>query len=326
MIQIPERKSVLFAFSDPGGAKGILALAQKYKNKGKIRVISNRSYSFFNEFKVQVHHSTSLDLPKIMEAHYDLVITGTSYTTNFENKLIEISKNKGIEVWSFIDHWAKMKARFVLDGSTIFPDRVLVIDGKAQQIAVNEDIPESIIKNIGHPYHQFLSEYSPRISQHQFQKELNISDNSINLLFAPDPLSNVREMNDWINTDEYEILEQINDALAQKSLKNINLLIKAHPNQDVETLKKRIDELGSVLNIVLVNDLIALNDLIYYCSFTISMFSNILKESTLIGTPVIRILTNIKHDPLNGFQKEQVISDSQKFSERLNKLISEKIT
>ena len=80
----------LFVFSDPGGAKPLLALVTLIKNNlNDYRIISDRKYDFYDEFGLNVH------VPNILSDFDnfkpDFLFTGTSYTSKLELKYIEKS-------------------------------------------------------------------------------------------------------------------------------------------------------------------------------------------------------------------------------------------
>ena len=85
----------LFVFSDPGGAKPILALLTIIKkNLDDFIIISDRKYDFYNEFELNVQ------LPDIASDFEnfkpDFLFTGTSYTSKLELKYIERSNKINI--------------------------------------------------------------------------------------------------------------------------------------------------------------------------------------------------------------------------------------
>ncbi|MCI5059225.1 MAG: hypothetical protein MRY83_24140 [Flavobacteriales bacterium] len=327
-LYIDPDKRVLFAFSDPGGAKAILTLAHNFgKTTSKYDVISDRIFGFFSDFQNQVSRKVSTELAAYLkESDVDLIITGTSYTSDFENQLIQLAKASKIEVWSFIDHWSKMRERFIYNEKVVFPDRVLVIDDRAKSLAQGSGIPSEIIQIIGHPYQDYISNYQPLSSKDAFLKAFQISDKDLNFLFAPDPLSNVKEANDWIKTDEFEIAELLIRGLeGLNSPQTVNLFVKFHPNQKVDSFIEFLNQLDTNINVIIPNKEYSFNDLIYYCSFTVSMFSNVLKESVILGTPIIRIMTNIDQDPLEGFETKRAIRDQNSFTEQFKNLIAEQI-
>ena len=94
-INYLKNKRGLFVFSDPGGAKPILGLITLIKKELKnYRIVSDRTYSFFKEFNLEVNKPNIHD--DIDNFNPDFIFTGTSYTSKIELEYIEKSKIKNI--------------------------------------------------------------------------------------------------------------------------------------------------------------------------------------------------------------------------------------
>ena len=83
----------LFVFSDPGGAKPLLGLITLIKKNLKdFRIVSDRTYSFFKEFNLEVNKPNIND--DIDNFNPDFIFTGTSYTSKIELEYLKKSKKK----------------------------------------------------------------------------------------------------------------------------------------------------------------------------------------------------------------------------------------
>ena len=91
-INYLKNKRGLFVFSDPGGAKPILALV--YLNRIKnCKLISDRHYDFFSDFNLNVEaYELEKEYSIINEYKPDYIFTATSYTSNIELKFISMSR------------------------------------------------------------------------------------------------------------------------------------------------------------------------------------------------------------------------------------------
>ena len=78
----------LFVFSDPGGAKPILSYATLNDSLSDVLIISDRKYSFFNDFQISVNFYNNDSIAEIIDKFKpSFIFTGTSYTSKIEIKL-----------------------------------------------------------------------------------------------------------------------------------------------------------------------------------------------------------------------------------------------
>lgn len=298
MQQLNHKGRILFVFSDPGGAKPILSLIEN-ENLTNIRVVSDRVYSFFKDFKSKIEPFNH-EVEHIIDQYKpDLIYTGTSYNSDIEKKFVSVAVQSGIPTVSFIDHWTSMRNRFEdINGSLVLPDWIAVIDERAKQIAIAEGLDESRILITGNPYHRWLSCWKPSVSKKQFKHAIGMNDlNKKILLYAPDPLSNVNGMHVF-GFDEISATKEMIEAFSDES--NINhkwiCLIKAHPNQDLNKLKPLINKNRMFK---LLPPEIDTNTCMYYADVVIGFFSSFLIEADIMKKTVLRYLPKvIVHDPI----------------------------
>jgi hypothetical protein len=302
-------KRILFVFSDPAGAKALLALSDLYKNIFyKTLSISNRYHSFFMEFDTEVE-IVSNDINTLTQLinffNPNIIFTATSYPIGIEFNCIKIAKKlKGITTFSFVDHWTNFIIRYTNDDNTILPDKIFVIDKVAEKNACDEGIPSGIITVIGNPYHIYLKKWLPKTSKVDVKKL--IFDQAKYLLFAPEPIS-VFKLEKKYGFDEFQVLLLIINTLSE--LENEVgyhppvLVFKCHPNHDVEDVKNKIQDLfpeEQADKVVVLSDLnINLNELIYYSESVLGIFSNSLVEASIIGKRTAQILVLLEDKNLN---------------------------
>ena len=286
----------LFVFSDPGGAKALLALSELLcDNSSDVIIISDRYYDFYSNFTLSV--LTNLNSPhENFNIHKpDYVFTGTSYSSKIELEYIKISKSKSIPVYSFIDHWTSIRDRFNNNNNEIFPDKILVIDERAKQIAESDGINKNSILVFGNPYYVYLENWEPIISRQDFMAAIGLGYCKKKIvLFAPEPLSNVNGVKQF-GFDEIQ-----STVLIQKILENFldeyQFLLTPHPNQNLSALKEVLNN-----KIYLLPKGIDVNNMIYFSDLIIGHFSNLLIEASILGKKVIRFLpNNSSYDPLNS--------------------------
>jgi hypothetical protein len=288
---------VLFVFSDPGGVKPLLALAERQKH---CFVLSDRIHPFYNNFNVTVNiHDKHYD--KIINDYQpDFIVTGTSYTSGIEKEIHKLAASEGIKCFAFVDHWTSFRIRFEQeDGSLFIPDQVWVIDERAKQLAIEAGIPENRLVITGNPYHTWLSCWKPDIDKKTFLNQIGLPSTDANLLiFAPDPLSNVDGKTIY-GFDEIEAARQIDHLFEKNQIENWLLLVKAHPNQNIQPLKKAFTS----KNIFMLPTKADTNSVLYFADAVMGFFSSILIEASILGKPVLRYLPNeISNDPIADLQ------------------------
>lgn len=285
----------LFVYSDPGGAKPVLALAESLKEVlTSYKIISDREYDFIRHFEVELIGTTLSPTQELEDYKPDFLFTGTSYTSDIEYKYIEAAQKLGIPSFSFVDHWTSIRERFNRNGIEVLPDKVLVIDEKAKRIAIEQGFAIDRVVVFGNPYHKKLENWKPAISRNDFLESIGVPASAKKIaLYAPDPLSNVDGYNKY-GFDECTASEIFMDAVVELKDK-FNFICNLHPNQIPEILLPIISR-----DMLIVQKNTDINTLIYYSDVVIGFFSSFLLEATIMRKPVIRFFPKeISNDPFS---------------------------
>ncbi|MBX7046500.1 MAG: CDP-glycerol glycerophosphotransferase family protein [Ignavibacteria bacterium] len=299
---------ILFAFSDPGGAKPILALIEESEIENYL-VVANRSYPFYKDFKSEVKVISNKPEDIIKSFKPDLIFTGTSYPSDFDKQFIKLALENGIECYSFVDHWTNMNLRFRLDKETqLQPDQIWMIDERAKKIAIENNFDESKIFISGNPYHRWLKKWKPVVSKNDFLKSINLENSGSKLiLFAPDPLTNINGKEKY-GFDELTALADFINIFAsnKQNLSEYKILIKAHPNQKKEEIEKIIINKE---NFILLNDNIDTNTSIYYSDLVVGFFSSLLLEAEILNKKVLRYIpVPMNVDPIGELNVGKIVN------------------
>jgi hypothetical protein len=294
----------LFVFSDPGGAKPILSLAKSLENKLDFcKIVSDRSYSFFKDFNLEVSDSNLTVETEIQLTRPDFLFVGTSYTSNIELRFIQEANRLGIKSFAFVDHWTSFKERFILNDQTVYPNVILVVDETANNKAKEAGIPQEYIEVFGNPYHQFIAQWKPSISKSDFFSQLgfNIGDKKI-IIYAPDPLSNINGKFEY-GFDEVTATKKLCESIKEFNETYI-FFLKLHPNQNLQRIQKAI----SNHFFILPND-VDTNSLIYYSDLVLGFFSSFLIEAHIMHKPVLRFLMEgVKKDPFESMHFGKIVN------------------
>lgn len=299
---------ILFVFSDPGGAKPILALIEESEIENYL-VLSDRSYPFYKDFKSEVKVTSEKPEDIIKSFKPDLIFTGTSYPSDFEKQFIKLALENGIECYSFVDHWTNMNLRFRLDKETqLQPDQIWMIDERAKKIAVENNFDESKIFISGNPYHRWLKKWKPVVLKNDFLKLIKLEDSDSKLiLFAPDPLTNINGKEKYGFDELTSLIDLINIFNSnEQDLAEFKVLIKAHPNQKKEEIEKIIIDKE---NFILLDDNIDTNTSIYYSDSVVGFFSSLLLEAEILNKKVLRYIpVPMNIDPIGELNVGKIVN------------------
>ena len=216
------KKKVAIISNDAGGAEILSSWVKLNKD-------SFSSYSLSLEgpakeiFKRKLGQISNVNLDRAIEDS-DFILTGTSWSTDFEYKAIKISKKKKKFVVSFLDHWVNYKERFNRFGSE-FPDEIWVGDYEAFKLA-RIIFPKISVKKVDNPYWiEIAEEYN------QFQQKTE--SKKVNILFASSNIDDIKFFQKDIYFSDYDILEiflkGIGTILPVGSIETIT--IKRHPSE-----------------------------------------------------------------------------------------------
>lgn len=307
----------LFVFSDPGGAKPILALIKANKNTlSNFLIISDRNYNFYQEFELKVEKFEEPVAYYFQNFRPSFVYTGTSYTSTIELQFLLYAQKNQIKSFSFVDHWTNIRKRFYLKNleKEVFPTIINVIDDRAKQIAINEGINENIVQIVGNPYYKYLKNFQPTISKQELFGQLGLESNEQRniILFAPDPLSNVNGIEQY-GFDELTASLEINKITEDSQYL---LIVNPHPNQKIENIKSCFNS-----NVIFSNASISVNHLIFYSNIILGFFSSFLIEASIMKKKVIRYLpyNANNNDPIEELEIGELAVTSVQLKQILNK-------
>lgn len=290
----------VFVYSDPGGAKPVLSLANQISNKDDTHlIISDRKYSFQDSFNLQISTPGNSPEEDLVKKKARFLFTGTSYTSNIELSYIEAAKKLNIPSLSFVDAPTNILRRFNFQGTKIFPDYILVPDEETREKAISEGISREITEIFPNPWYAYLKSWSPKKTKEDTLKDFGITQDERSLIvFVPDPISNIPEL---VGKHGFSETEALRDLLP--TLRNLNktckLIVVPHPNQNISLLERELSD-EDKLFITIINQGSDINALLYYSDLVLGFFSNALIEAQLLGTKVLRYIKNSDNDPLRG--------------------------
>lgn len=306
---------VLFVFSDPGGAKPLLALI-KMNNLENYRVISDRVYSFYKDFGIEVRKFTGNACEEVSDYNPDKIFTATSYTSDIEREFLVCAKERNIPCIAYIDHWTSIGDRLMLrNKSCVYPDKVWVLDERAKQIALKDGLWEKRLHISGNPYHAWLKQWSPATTKEDFFSSIGITDPGTKLLlYVPDPFSNINGIEKY-GFDEITATRDLCELKQNRPelFGQWNILVKPHPNQNMEALQEIV---RNRKKFIFADQAVDTNTCIYYSDLVLGYHSSALVEAKILNKPIVRYIPSNKgNDPL---KEENVGSVITSFAELTN--------
>jgi len=302
-VLLPFKGKGLFVFSDPGGAKPVLALASSLETElPGYTIISDREYAFTADFGLAISKPGASPAETIKKEEPGFIFTGTSYTSAIELDYIAAANEAGIPSFAFVDHLTSIRERFSKEGREIWPGKILLVNEAAKNIALAAGMEEEKLVVFGNPYHQYLQNWRPAISKETFLQHAGLKGSSRKIiLYAPDPLSNVNGVAQF-GFDETEATVEIN-RIAGALKDEFVFLFAAHPNQNIAAVSTSLGE-----NLRLLPAGSDLNTFLFYADAVVGFFSNILLEAGILHKKVFRFFVRqAVNDPFADMNIGEII-------------------
>jgi hypothetical protein len=140
----------LIVSHDAGGAE-ILSSWVRENGGGDYRFVLNGPAAEIFTGKLANIKIEPADRLKELMGGSDLVVTGTSWSSDLEKEAIVLARSTGIKSASFIDHWVNYPERFKYNGATVLPDEIWVGDEYAFDLA-GKYFPGHPLKLVPNPY------------------------------------------------------------------------------------------------------------------------------------------------------------------------------
>lgn len=251
----------IFLFArDPGGANVISPVYEECKNRFE-------TFVYAKDFALQrlkiegipvvdIRQKCSINEEQIYNflknINPDVVVTGTSLDDYVERYLWRASERLCIKSYAILDQWMNLGMRFSKYSYAqkdmyekyrehfYLPYRVLVMDELAKKILIDEGIEEERIVVTGQPHFETIRSKYRHVSAAYDKKYWNI-------VYASEPILREYDGNDqeklYWGYNEKIIFQHLYDCLARQAvfLKNIRLIIRPHPREDIDNWKEIIN-------------------------------------------------------------------------------------
>lgn len=178
-------------------------------------------------------------------------------------------RRRGLYTVQCIDNWLNYRARFVRAGITLFPDRILTIDGRAAEAMIAEGIPAKLISIVGQPYVEY------RKAQESTHRGKD------GLLLITQPVSKYYDR--VLGYDEGDFVIGAVEAAFRAGIRNDRIHINVHPAEQPSRYK---DVLSRAFGAAGDTICVVHGDLVLPAyQMVIGMFSSVLVQAVLNLVP-----------------------------------------
>ena len=220
--------TTLVVSHDAGGAEILSCWIKHQKNKKKI--IYCLKGPAINIFKKNIGTFVNIHEKNIKKLKLKKILTSTSWNSDLEKRIILYGKEKKIFTCSFLDHWNYYLERFTFKKKKVFPDKIIVSDHYAFEIAKKKftNTPIQLIKN----YYKL-----------EVLKKIKIRKNKVikKILYVAEPIRvhAIKQYNNpmYWGYDEFSSLNFFFDFIYIFGNKPIIVIFRNHPSEKVSKYK-----------------------------------------------------------------------------------------
>ena len=296
---------IIAACQDAGGCNAVYPVVKKLRREGhSIRLyaslygakILRRKEAVFSELSVCNFNCAGdiLDREK-----GDLVLLGTSMGFSLEDVFVEECRKRNIPSVAIFDSWINYSVRFCAAADKrdlrYLPDYICVSDDFVREEMKKEGIPAHKIIVTGNPYFDGLlketekyssgarKDFLAKLGNHFDPLIVTFLSQGIDRLFG----ASVKDPG-FLGFTQFDALKLLITGLEKfYGNKNVILVIRPHPKEDISTYRNFEKKQGNIRIIVDNNDdarkILAISDIVA------GMFSIMLVEAYILGKKILSI-------------------------------------
>jgi len=316
---------ILFVASDPGGSRALIPIIDACEERNLHPVVVDHGYlgQEVSDVVMKINAQEYINYEYFKDSQsrhaYSVLCFGTSLIDKIPLRIVFNAKKIGIPTICILDNWMNYKHRLCLNGDNyIWPDIYAVMDEYAKMKAIEEGIPEEIIKVTGHPA------LSSIINIHQEARSADNSNNTQgrykkNIVFVSEPVEhdNLNAINEKLkrNYTEKDVLKILYDK-CKLLLDKLNISIFPHPREDINSLKSYVSEISGMADDVVIDG--HNREIIDDADGVIGMTSILLYESWLKGKPTLSLQPGLVRNDLNIFEDRKGVFCINNFNTQQN--------
>jgi hypothetical protein len=217
---------ILVVSHDAGGAEIVSAWVKKNKVHQYSYCLQGPAQAVFSRklLGIKIADCSDLDL-----SGFDLVLTGTSWSSDLEKRMILRAKKNGVKSAAYLDHWVNYRERFGYPAENWLehlPDEIWCGDGYAMKISQNCGIPVQKLRFVENQYFLQIKEeaqaYSPEVIPHS-------------ILYICEPVSEhiQKEHGDefYLGYNEFTAMKLFLKTLLSSDKRSGPITIRPHPSE-----------------------------------------------------------------------------------------------
>jgi len=270
---------ILVVSHDAGGAEVVSAWVRKnnfhqysYCLQGPAQSVFSRKLPW-----IQISDCNELDL-----VSFDLVLTGTSWSSELEKRMILQAKDNGVKSAAYLDHWIHYRERFGYPAENWLehlPDEVWCGDEYAMRISSDCGIPTQKLRFVENQYFVQIKEEAEAYS-HEVLPE--------SILYVCEPVSEhmKKEHGDefYLGYNEFTAMEFFLKTVLRSDKRSGAITVRLHPSEKKGKYDQIIAFFGNDLHIGISND--------------VQLYEDIQRAETVVGCEsmalVVALLLNKK--------------------------------
>lgn len=238
------------AAHDAGGAELIAHLVLE-NSENFIFSLQGPAIQVFRRVLGEIENISLEDL--VIKA--DVLLSGTSWGSNFENSAIQLFHKRKKYVIAFLDHYVNYRERFINNNFSDLPDEFWVTDEFALE-KVMEFSNETKVKVVGNPYLEYqIKSYFSKI-------EGAPESHTNNVLYLFEPIA--KHVKDWtkedLGYDEFTAFRYFLENLDKCAPRATKITLRPHPSESsfkyVDLAQKEEPTITISSNLNILDDLI----------------------------------------------------------------------
>ena len=222
---------VLIVSNDSAGAEIISSWVRLHSNNTYDFILGPPAEKIFKRKLLLITNNSSDNLENLIQ-DFDLVITGTSQTSDLEKRAIFLSKKYNIKVISILDYWVNFASRFIFNNDLIYPDEIWVTD-KYSLANAKEELTGANILLKNNPYIEEL--LLNKISK-------SIDRIGVNILYVCQPYNED-------NLTDIEALDYFFSTVIKLKKITKRVKLRLHPLEEISKYQDLINKYKNVLHI-----------------------------------------------------------------------------
>jgi len=218
---------ILIVSHDAGGAEVITAWIKNNNFHQYAYCLQGPAQSIFSRklLGMRTYDCNEIDL-----SQFDLVLTGTSWSSELERRMILQTKENGIKTAAYLDHWVNYRERFG------YPSKGW-LENLADEIWCGDEYAMEICRDCGIPVQKLRlveNEYFCQIREEAEAYKNEVVPKSILYICEPVGEHMKKEHGDefYLGYNEFSALESFFKTLLKSDMSSYRITLRLHPSEN----------------------------------------------------------------------------------------------